>query len=897
MGTQLKIAIWNANGLAQHSTEVQTFIQYQKIDIMLISETHFTRKSYMKIKNYTVYDTQHPDGKAHGGTAIIIKNSIRHHLHSHYETEHIQATSVTIEDWIGHLTIAAVYCPPKHAIKVAQFQHFYATLGQRFLAGGDYNAKHPQWGSRIINPKGRELYKTLRTNNLLPISTGEPTYWPTDRRRKPDLLDFGITKGVPENCITAESCLDLSSDHSPVIIRLSTRIIPKVTPPTLSSKRTNWENYRELIKTHLTLKIPLKTAGDVEQGVEQFVKIIQQAAWSSTPDQMKHTNRDTCCPLIRQKIMDKRILRKQWQKTRSPQDKTKFNKAAKRLKHLLQDEKNKAIQNYLQSLTPTEHTEYSLWRATARLKRPQIAIHPLKTESGDWARSDKQKAELFSKHLTEVFKPFDPEVSESDENEILQALNSPGQQKCPIKNFKTSEIQTAIMRDLSTKKAPGYDLITGRILKELPDIGFKFIAQIFNAILRIEHFPRQWKVAQIIMISKPGKPTDDVNSYRPISLLPVLSKLFEKLFLRKIKPILEERQLIPDHQFGFRRKHATVEQVHRVVAKINETLEHKNYCTAAFLDVSQAFDKVWHTGLLYKLKRQFPDNIYNILKSYLSNRHYLVKYREEYTSLNPITSGVPQGSVLGPILYLLYTADLPTTANTMTATFADDTAVLATHKDPIRASNILQNHLHQIQLWLKKWRIKANTTKSVQVTFTMNRDSCPPVQLNNQELPQADEAKYLGIHLDRRLTWRKHIFTKRIQLGLKLNSLYWIVGRKSQLSLENKLLVYKTILKPIWTYGIQLWGSASNSNIEIIERFQSKVLRMIVNAPWYVPNEVIRCDLKVNTVKDEVRNFSVTYRHRLTNHPNKLTEHLLVNNNCARRLKRCTPADLITRFK
>jgi hypothetical protein len=113
--------------------------------------------------------------------------------------------------------------------------------------------------------------------------------------------------------------------------------------------------------------------------------------------------------------------------------------------------------------------------------------------------------------------------------------------------------------------------------------------------------------------------------------------------------------------------------------------------------------------------------------------------------------------------------------------------------------------------------------------------NCPPVIFNDVQLPQSDEVKYLGLHLDRRLTWHKHIFTKRKPLGLTLTKMTWLLRRKSQLSTTNKLLLYKTILKPTWTYGVQLWGTASTSSIEILERFQSKVLRIIVDAPWYVP--------------------------------------------------------------
>jgi hypothetical protein len=163
--------------------------------------------------------------------------------------------------------------------------------------------------------------------------------------------------------------------------------------------------------------------------------------------------------------------------------------------------------------------------------------------------------------------------------------------------------------------------------------------------------------------------------------------------------------------------------------------------------------------------------------------------------------------------------------------------------------------------------MKANETKSVQVTFTLKKGTRafppPPVQLNNIHLPQTDSVKYLGIHLDRKLTWRNHISAKRKQLNLRFRNMYWIIGRKTQLSLANKLLVYKAILKPIWTYGIQLWGTASNSNIDILERFQSKVLRIITDAPWYVPSAVIKHDLQVPSVRQEVRTFSVTYHARL----------------------------------
>jgi hypothetical protein len=148
-------------------------------------------------------------------------------------------------------------------------------------------------------------------------------------------------------------------------------------------------------------------------------------------------------------------------------------------------------------------------------------------------------------------------------------------------------------------------------------------------------------------------------------------------------------------------------------------------------------------------------------------------------------------------------------------------------------------------------------------------------QVNTNKLPQA-EVKYLGLHLDRCFTWHKHIFAKRKYLGITLYKMHWLLGHKSKLSTSNKLLYYKVILKPILTYGIKLWGSASISNIEILERFQGKVLRMITDAPWYVPNMVLRRDLQITSVKEEIHRFSTQYKDCLFTHPNNFTVHLTV---------------------
>jgi len=237
-------------------------------------------------------------------------------------------------------------------------------------------------------------------------------------------------------------------------------------------------------------------------------------------------------------------------------------------------------------------------------------------------------------------------------------------------------------------------------------------------------------------------------------------------------------------------------------------------------------------------------------------------------------SGVPQRSILGPLLYTIYTADIPHSNTTILSTFADDTAIFAAHPDPILASANLQVHLHSLEKWTRKWRLKINETKSMHITFTLRRGQCPPVYINRMVVPQAETVKYLEPLFDKRLTWKNHVATKRKQLDLKTHEIHWLIGKHSPLSLENKLLIYKTVLKPVWMYGIELWRCATKSSIAVIQRYQSKLLRSITNAPRYVSNHTLHFDLHIPYVHTVSRERTATHRTALDSHPNPLMEPL-----------------------
>jgi len=393
-----------------------------------------------------------------------------------------------------------------------------------------------------------------------------------------------------------------------------------------------------------------------------------------------------------------------------------------------------------------------------------MSILPIRKADGSWAKSDDEKAMTYADHLQQVFIPH--HLPNPTDAAISAFLDVPCQMSLPIKPFSSKEVVEALAH-IIVCKAPGYYLISGKVLKELPKKAVTLLTILYNNILLLSYYPLLWKFAQIIMVPKPGKPVHDVNSYRPISLLPIPSKVFEEILLKRFRSDIDLSTLLPDNQFGFRAGHPTVHQMHLVVHEIAKGLEGQQLCTAVFLDLAKAFDKVRHTGLLYKLKTTLPCPYYLLLKTYLHSRYFQVKYNSYYSSCHEVLSGVPQGSVLGPLLYLIFTANFFTTGRTTIATFVDDTGLLAVHSDPIVASQQLQSHLDILQKWVDTWKFKINRAKSVHVTFTTKRTLCPPVTMNNILNPMQPDVKYLGFHLDQRLTWRTHIKTKRHHLNLK----------------------------------------------------------------------------------------------------------------------------------
>lgn len=892
MAGQLRIVAHNVNGLLTNKNDVENFLNVEKIDILLLSETHLLPEQYFSVLNYDFYRSDHPSENSWGGAGLLIRSHLKHYLGLQRVSPSIQAVGVVVDTKNGPVHIASIYSPPRHNIKKDEYESFFSELGPRFILGGDFNAKNTRWGSRLNTTKGRQLLLAGFERGCDFHSDGKPTFWPSDPAKKPDVIDFWVTKNFSRDVLEVGS-IDDYVDHSPIILVLHDAALKKTVNQSLTNDKTDWEKFRDMLKSKIKIKA-IASVEALEEEVKVLTENIREAAIVATPPRII-TYREFRIPQeILELVRERRRARKRWKRTRFPGDKAEFNRCNSLLTSKLREIKHNRTKNFLKGLTPGQNTDYSLWKSVKYLKRNVVHSPPIKKPDGSWAKTATDKAETFSLFLQEAFTPNPESKFEDEKIDFKKEFEKTSRcEPVPMRAVTPDEVLELIKYKIKRKKAPGKDQITGEILKQLPGVAIAKLATIFSAAMSLTHVPAGWKEAEVIVIPKAGKPPHEVSSYRPISLLPVIGKLFERVYLKRLLPLVEERGIIPDHQFGFRSRHSTIEQVNRVVNVIEDALEGRKVCSCVFLDVSQAFDRVFHESLLFTFYKLLPVNHFRLLESYLADRKFKVRYEDARSTLKAISAGVPQGSVLGPILYLIFTHDIPLTPDTTLGTFADDTVTMAVGNSVHEANTKVQRSLDGIFRWTRKKRVVLNNLKSQHVLFTNRKYRFEPVFLGLKPVPPSKSAKYLGLTLDTRLRWKEHVKIKLKQLKLKHKRMLWLLGSRSSLLLDNKILLYKSILRPVWSYGCQLWGCTADSNIKLIQTFQNKVLRQMSGAPWYIRNTDIHADLGIEPVRDYILKTAENYERRLDYHPNAEALSLLVSSETPRRLKRRKPLDLV----
>jgi len=321
-----------------------------------------------------------------------------------------------------------------------------------------------------------------------------------------------------------------------------------------------------------------------------------------------------------------------------------------------------------------------------------------------------------------------------------------------------------------------------------------------------------------------------MNCYRPISLLPALGKLLEKIISSRVVNYLEHFNLLSPHQFGFRAKFSTEHAIIDIYEKLLKNLDSGLTSCAIFLDLAKAFDSVSHNILLKKLEKYgIRGNALNLFQSYLDSRSQFVKINNNSSSLIDIEFGVPQGSILGPLLFLIYINDLPNATNFFIRLFADDTFLCSQNDDIKLLENEANNELQKVFSWLASNKLTLNIKKSKFMIISKRKKLQPiTVKINNENLEKCDSYKYLGVFIDKDLTWKPHIdhISKKISKACgALSKLRHCVG------IETLKTIYYALVNSYLRYGLLAWGNASPSALYSLNVLNNKVLRIITFAP------------------------------------------------------------------
>ena len=326
---------------------------------------------------------------------------------------------------------------------------------------------------------------------------------------------------------------------------------------------------------------------------------------------------------------------------------------------------------------------------------------------------------------------------------------------------------------------------------------------IFQKCVNTGMFPESWKYANVQPVHKKQNRQIKTN-YRPISLLPICGKILEKIIFDQLYPFLNNNNLISKNQSGFRPGDSTIYQLIDITSNIYKTFEKHDETRALFLDISKAFDKVWHEGLLFKLKcNGISGNLFNLLENYLTNRYQRVVLNGISSDWKILEAGVPQGSVLGPLLFLIYINDLTDNISSEMRLFADDSSLFTRVEGVNHTQEKLVKDLETVSTWAYQWKMLFNpdiTKQAIEVIFSVKKTKTHHPALFFNGIPVSREAntKHLGVHLDCRLNFSKHIREAIIKATKGLSLLKFLSKYVSRKVLD---LSYKLYIRPHLDYG------------------------------------------------------------------------------------------------
>lgn len=377
--------------------------------------------------------------------------------------------------------------------------------------------------------------------------------------------------------------------------------------------------------------------------------------------------------------------------------------------------------------------------------------------------------------------------------------------------------------------AIGYDMIPISFIKIIFPLISTLLLQLINTIFTVSKFPAAWKLGRVVPISKGGH--YDVNNLRPITILPAMSKIVENIMKIQILSHFENFSLVHPNQFAFRRNHNTTSLILSLTDAIRTKLDHHENCVMVSLDLTKAFDRINHNVLINRLqvKFRFSKSACKLIYSYLMDRSQFVSVGGLRSSVGVVTSGVPQGSVLGPILFLAYLNDCISVMDNefcKSYVFADDILLLysADSDQNTYLETCLNNHLNLISNWMHLNCLEINSAKTKAVYFQLQNQNClfPRISINGQPIEYVNSLRCLGIILDSNLNFNEHIDSLSNKVCLTLRRLYSL---KAYTPTHIRHLLANSLLMSLFNYGLEVFSGTFSYNLDRLQRIIRKIIR------------------------------------------------------------------------
>ena len=429
----------------------------------------------------------------------------------------------------------------------------------------------------------------------------------------------------------------------------------------------------------------------------------------------------------------------------------------------------------------------------------------------------------------------------------------------------------SILKSCKPKKSAGHDNINMQFLKHIGNHIDLPLAIIINKSLSEGVVPDAMKIAKVVPIYK-SKDHHSFTNYRPISLLPCISKILEKIVHKRLYFFLATRDIFYASQYGFRPCHSTTHAVTELAHSVLRSFESKDVTLATFLDLSKAFDTIDHDILLQKLSHHGVRGIALAwFKSYLKNRKQFVCSNGILSTTMEIKCGVPQGSVLGPLLFIIYTNDLPNVLNTTKCIlFADDTTIYLSSDKIETMYQIMNDELLNLTDWFKANKLSLNVSKTNYVLFNRRKSKYEgKIMIGGEIIERVNCFKFLGIFIDEELSWHKHIDQCRKKIA---SGVYALNMAKNYLYSSHLCQLYYTLVNPHLLYGNLLWGSAYKSHLHKLEIQQKKAIRVITQSKYNEHTSPLFKRLHLLKLKDihEIELAKFTFMHQAKSLPSPL---------------------------